>query len=467
MTWWCSADRLPAPNRDIHEREGCASMRRRRHGAVLCAVLAVLSGAVAPVPSAVAAPQRLVLSVAAPMPGERVVVSGNVDAAGRQVAVQTDDGAGRSWRTVATVRSGRAGAFSLAWRIPAAAGSLGLRATLDGAVVAGPLRAAVARPRAVLTAPATAAVGEPLALVVRGMPARAGRLVEVQQRVSASDPWQRAAVGVEGEDGRARIVLLDPLETSLLELRAVIRTPAARARSASRTVLLSTQAHAESRSGRPAVLPPAAPGPGAPPLEALAGQDGDWSQIAEQRARWDPCSAIPYRVNLSSVPAAQRAEVDALVEGAVRTLSRDSGLVLVRIGESSWQDPQAGTSRGNDARPADTALTVEVRFDAGAQAYDGYADLRSEGTGADGSAEIVTSDVVVRAPAAAVLEEPLVRNLLLHELGHVAGLGHVQQEDEVMRTFITGDLLTDYQRGDRAGLLALGSPAGCWLPASS
>jgi hypothetical protein len=47
------------------------------------------------------------------------------------------------------------------------------------------------------------------------------------------------------------------------------------------------------------------------------------------------------------------------------------------------------------------------------------------------------------------------RAVVLHELGHVVGLAHVQDDGEIMNP-VGGDV-TSYQAGDRSGLAQLGA----------
>ena len=49
--------------------------------------------------------------------------------------------------------------------------------------------------------------------------------------------------------------------------------------------------------------------------------------------------------------------------------------------------------------------------------------------------------------------------MVLHELSHVMGIGHVKQWGELMEP--SGGGVTDFGPGDRAGLALLGREQGC------
>jgi hypothetical protein len=52
-------------------------------------------------------------------------------------------------------------------------------------------------------------------------------------------------------------------------------------------------------------------------------------------------------------------------------------------------------------------------------------------------------------------------HLLLHEIGHLVGLGHVEDPGQVMYPVAGPGAPTAYGPGDRAGLSRLGTAAGC------
>jgi hypothetical protein len=51
--------------------------------------------------------------------------------------------------------------------------------------------------------------------------------------------------------------------------------------------------------------------------------------------------------------------------------------------------------------------------------------------------------------------------VLLHELAHAVGLGHVADETQLMNAVATPNSPTTYAAGDLEGLWELGAAAGC------
>ncbi len=75
---------------------------------------------------------------------------------------------------------------------------------------------------------------------------------------------------------------------------------------------------------------------------------------------------------------------------------------------------------------------------------------------------LVTGEVALDAPALEeIMQRPsgplLVRAVIMHELGHVVGLDHVDDPKQLMNAENTG--VTEFADGDRAGLAVLGSGA--------
>lgn len=183
--------------------------------------------------------------------------------------------------------------------------------------------------------------------------------------------------------------------------------------------------------------------------------------------RWDPCRAIHYVVNLGAAPPGSLADV----QRAVLEVSGDTGIPFAydgltdeipngdrqafqpdRYGDRwapvlvGWVDPRTndlGFNRGDRvaagvASPLFPSQADRSIFVSGFVALNA-ADPNSPGFSAPGD----------QGP------------VLLHELAHVIGLGHVPEQGELMQP--SGGGMTDYGPGDIAGLRALGRSAGCLI----
>lgn len=171
-------------------------------------------------------------------------------------------------------------------------------------------------------------------------------------------------------------------------------------------------------------------------------------------ARWNPCAAIPYRVNYSGAPGFARSEVDK----AVAKLEAATGLDLVNLGD---------TTEGNSGVPTTDAKAV-ISFVSAAE-YAGINSVAGLGGGTyypawNGQDPFVASGFVLinetlgfsQGTSSSGLE-----GLLLHELGHMIGLNHVAVQEEVMYGVMHDLPHFGYGPGDREGLWNLGAARGC------
>ena len=165
-------------------------------------------------------------------------------------------------------------------------------------------------------------------------------------------------------------------------------------------------------------------------------------------ARWNPCQKLTYVVNDDRATSAQRDLLDSVILEAEHA----SGIDFVYVGETSGgldgQPPQGaraviGFSDGS-ATPQLSGGTVGI---GGGSFYAGTPTR--DGSVASGYALFVNSF------GTSVQQ----RELMLHEIGHMLGLGHINDATQVMNPYVVS--LDHYANGDRAGLHRLGSAQGC------
>lgn len=169
---------------------------------------------------------------------------------------------------------------------------------------------------------------------------------------------------------------------------------------------------------------------------------------------YDPCEPVRYVVNDAHAPAGAA----QLLDDAVAEVSAATGLVFERAGATDAL-PFSGTASSGDSNPVVIAWTTP----------DDVPELEGRVAGSAGStaltrdnlhAHYVTGGVALDGPdIAAVLHGPdgltQARAIVLHELGHLVGLDHVDDPGELMHSDNVGT--TAFGPGDREGLAALGS----------
>jgi hypothetical protein len=180
-------------------------------------------------------------------------------------------------------------------------------------------------------------------------------------------------------------------------------------------------------------------------------------------ARWDPCTPIRYVVQAGWIPDAGRRD---LAE-ALRRLTAASGLRFVAEGDTDELPSRE--------RPA---YQPERYGDRWAPLLIGWVPGESTDLGLGGGVQGVSLSVAVPGREAPHLVSGQVvldashrvasgfgpgttdGEVLLHELAHAVGLGHVLDATQVMYPQTTSSE-SQFGAGDRAGLAALGAPAGC------
>lgn len=192
-----------------------------------------------------------------------------------------------------------------------------------------------------------------------------------------------------------------------------------------------------------------------------------WDHNADgEPVRWDPCSPIELVVDPAGAYAGFRADLDE----AVAEVSELSGHTVEIVGEVS-ERPDAQRELVQPDRYGDRWAPVLVAF-----AVPGENDLpltdvdrglaSPVAVGLDGERVYVTGQLVLNVEREELRAGSDDRasswgTTLRHELGHLLGLAHVDEEAELMHTF-PGEGPVAWGDGDRRGLGAMG--AGPCLP---
>lgn len=203
----------------------------------------------------------------------------------------------------------------------------------------------------------------------------------------------------------------------------------------------------------PAVTPP--PGSGGYTFE-LPGRNGS-------PVTYDPCRAIHYVIRPKNEPP----NGEAIIRESIAAVSAATGLQFVADGPTDeGPDPKREAYQPGryGQRWAPVLITWSDPHEASILAgsvlgYGGSSGLTltsSDGVSVDG---YVTGSVTLDAPQLRQVESQegrnAVRGIVEHELGHVVGLGHVNDRSQLMYPE-AGLTVSQYQAGDRRGLAILG-----------
>jgi hypothetical protein len=199
------------------------------------------------------------------------------------------------------------------------------------------------------------------------------------------------------------------------------------------------------------------------------GSYANWPDGSRHPMRWNPCrDAISFMVNVKALSRADRAHAVKETKVKVREVARYSGLRFAYKGETTF----VPRSYNKDNQPAE--LVIAFVRPSQTDHPIGPWTVGFGGTGTEWvkdaarvSAEVVSGYVVIDATHTKRWSKSLSRggvtrpNLIAHELGHAMGLDHVNDRRQRMYPTINKKSPHGFAAGDRAGLAAVGAPAGC------
>ena len=199
------------------------------------------------------------------------------------------------------------------------------------------------------------------------------------------------------------------------------------------------------------------------PAYTAAGSATSWAPFSTTaRYRMDPCRVVGYRVDLALAPAGALADV----KSAIARVHQASGITFRYLGSTKATPPSL------TAWPADTTLVV-------GWARPAQTTWNMTGTtlGFGGPVRWISADdaagPVRRVAQAGVLLDSTEAvgkgfagtnrrgRLLMHEIGHAVGLGHVAATNQRMNHIISRTSTSNWGAGDLRGMSRLGLAGGC------
>lgn len=179
--------------------------------------------------------------------------------------------------------------------------------------------------------------------------------------------------------------------------------------------------------------------------------------------RWSTCEPIRYVVRSDNAPEG----ASALLEESIARISEVTGLEFSDEGETS-EAPSTDRELYQPDRYGDQWAPVLISY----SSPDEYEPLSGQAAGYGGAALVqpgsgtpryVSGTAVFDIEQLEQFGEEGTRAVMLHELAHVVGLGHVDDRSQLMNPVQYAREVTTLQDGDIAGLEALGN-GECYDP---
>lgn len=206
---------------------------------------------------------------------------------------------------------------------------------------------------------------------------------------------------------------------------------------------------------------------------AQAGRLYTTKTVSDQIVRWNPCqNAITYKVNVRKAGKKEaRRKAKKEIKRAFRKLSKATGMRFVYKGHTKrvptggkWYTKQGARAevivayvKQNRAKHRTTLLSKGA-WGTGGMVYSLWGDPRQL---AIGRGFVVVDSAKVRKLRTGFKAGPTRGNLILHELGHVVGLGHAKSKKQLMYPVLSKRTPAGFASGDRVGLAKVGASAGC------
>jgi len=200
------------------------------------------------------------------------------------------------------------------------------------------------------------------------------------------------------------------------------------------------------------------------------------------RVRWNPCQTITFAVNARLAGKSERATHKAIadVREAFRRAGKRTGLTFKYTGRTGeipnnrastpWSTRQksaeivvAWVDQGRASFRTNLLTRVGSGYASGVGGWmlRGWPNDRGRWTSAVGRGFVVLNASHNRRYESGFGAGVTRGALLLHELGHALGLGHVGRTSELMYPTILRRQHSNYKSGDEQGLAKLGRREGC------